>query len=474
MPSLRATLLSRVQNKTNKVFAVVERGISSRYFLWLVFVYFVLQALFFAVFVKFDIPPDENYHYTYIKLFAENFPSPFLSSQGDNFILREAVRNPFFLYHYLLSLPYFFVKGFSDAYIFLRIINVFLGVGSLALIVAIAKRMRLTPLVTNLGVFMTACTLMFAFLFGSINYDTLYVLLTLSSILLLLRLLEKLTMRDSLLLVNTLLAGSLVKINFLPQIFVIGIILLFRYRKKLRENFSSILSTYSKHKRVNIALLSIACLLSVLFVHRYVYNVVKYQTYAPDCARIQTIDYCRNSALYARNERVFGPNRPAPTHDALRYVSEWTSLMQNRSYGVFGDLRFLPNKAVGLWMDTFLVLGIVFTIRYWQRKDKVITTVLVICIFNVVILILENYRIYARSGILELAIHGRYLFAFLPLLYLIANHYIITNLRRPFLRFCFIVITVFIFALASMPTFLRKADSTWYASAADNAPFLLR
>ncbi|MBP7807619.1 hypothetical protein KA047_03940, partial [Candidatus Saccharibacteria bacterium] len=252
MVSKSATSLRRAQKKLSNVFTYIERGIASRYFLWFVFGYFILQALFFAIFVKFDIPPDENYHYTYIKLFADNFPSPFLSSQGDNFILREAVRNPFFLYHYILSLPYFFVRGFADAYVFLRIVNIFMGVGSLALIVAIARRLRLSPLVTNLSVFMTVCTLMFSFLFGSINYDTLYVLLTLSSILLLLRLLEKINMRDVLLLVNILLAGSLVKINFLPQVFIVGVVLLLKYRTNLRKSFSTMLSTYKTHKRMNI------------------------------------------------------------------------------------------------------------------------------------------------------------------------------------------------------------------------------
>ncbi len=474
MASTSATILSRAQRKLSRIFVFVEQVIASRYFLWFVFAYFVVQALFFAIFVKFDIPPDENYHYTYIKLFADNFPSPFLSNQGDNFILREAVRNPFFLYHYLLSLPYFFIRGFADAYVFLRIVNIFIGLGSLALVIAIAKRMRLSPLVTNLGVFMTVCTLMFSFLFGSINYDTLYILLTLSSLVLLLRLIEKITLRDTLLLVNVMLLGSMVKINFLPQILIVSLVLFLKYKGALRKSFSTMLSTFSTHKRLNILLLSAACLLSILFVHRYVYNVVKYQTYAPDCARIQTIDYCRKSALYARNERVFGVNRPAPTHDTLRSVSEWTALMQNRSFGVFGDLRFLPNKAVGLWMDAFLILGVAFTLRFWQRRDKVITTVLIVCLFNIVILILENYRIYARSGILELAIHGRYLFAFLPLLYLIATHYIMKNTRKPFLRFSFIIITVLVFALASMPTFIKKADANWYTSAAESIPFLQR
>ncbi len=472
MASTSATLLGRAQNKLGKVFAQVERIVASRYFLWLVFAYFAVQALFFAIFVHFDIPPDENYHYTYIKLFADNFPSPFLSNQGDNYILREAVRNPFFLYHYLLSIPYFFVKGFADAYVFLRIINIFFGLGSLALIVAIAKRMRLSAVVTNLGVFMTVCTLMFSFLFGSINYDTLYILLTLASILLLLRLIEKVTTYNVLLLINVLLAGSLVKINFLPQVFIVSLILLHNYRKHLSKSFSAMMRTYSSQKRMNMLLIGVACLLSILFVHRYAYNVVKYRTYAPDCARIQSVEYCRKSALYARNERVFGPNRPAPTHDTLRYISEWTALMQNRSYGVFGDLRFLPNKAIGLWMDAFLVLGIVVTVRYWQRRDTVLTSILVVCMFNVAILVLENYKIYARSGILELAIHGRYLFAFLPLLYLVATHYIMTNARKPLLRFCFIIITLVVFGLASMPTFLKKADKNWYSSVADNVPFL--
>ena len=101
--------------KVDRVSRLVLDVISSKWFLRLAFAWFILQAVYFAITVRYGLPPDENYHYSYVQLFAKHFPSPLLPDQNHYGIIIEAVRNPFFLYHYLLGLVYFFFKNLRIA-----------------------------------------------------------------------------------------------------------------------------------------------------------------------------------------------------------------------------------------------------------------------------------------------------------------------------------------------------------------------
>jgi len=417
----------------------------------------VLQAVFFAFTTRLGLPPDETYHLSYIKLFSENNFSPFLSNQEGYFSLGEAVRTPFFLYHYLLSFPY----SLSDNFVFMRLINVALGVGSLVLVALIAGELKVPKLVRNLSIFMAANTLMLVFLAGSVSYDNLFIVLSLSSILLAIRLFNKITATHLLLLVACLAAGSLVKINFLPLAAALMIILAVRYHQSYKSVWAAFQKTFAAHRRVNMALCVLVAFLSVLVLHRYGYNVVKYRTYAPACTQVQSLEQCRQHALFVRNETVLGRDHPKPDKDPFEYVYDWIPLIQDRTFGIYGHQDFTPIRIVRASIQILIVLAAAAVIRAWRKKDRLFSLLIGISLFYTFMLLLENYDIYTRSGRMGFVVHGRHMLAVLPVLYIIGNHYMLKVASNLYVKTGLVLMIIAIFAASSLPTYAIKANKTW-------------
>lgn len=437
--------------------------VSSTTFLRLTFLWFIIQAVYFAVSVRYGLPPDENYHYSYIQLFAQHFPSPFLPNQGSYNVLIESVHNPFFLYHYLLSLPYFLFKNFDNAYIILRLINVAMGVGSLYLIYKIAKLVKVSALVRNLTIFMLSSTLMFVFLAGAINYDNLAILLSLASVYLLLKLLKKITARELLFFPAALLGGLMVKITFLPLAFIVFVLLLGKYFRRLPAVYLAFKKSFSVGRKLNMALVVMVVLLGGLFIQRYASNIVTYGSYAPACQKVRSLEDCRKSDLFARNESVYAPGHKTATQNPLEYTLHWGKLMEQRTFGVYAHQRFSPDRLTTAWVSVMLIVSLVAFIKKWQARDHAISLLLFISLSYLLALLINNYFNYHNSGILQLAVHGRYAFAVLPLLYLIANHYTEKFFKNHILKASYVLATIIIFFISSLPTYLHKTTPDWHA-----------
>jgi hypothetical protein len=449
--------------------------LSSDTFLKITFAWFIIQAIYFAACIVFRLPPDETYHYNFIQLFAQHTPSPFLPDQGNFVRLSESVRNPFFIYHYLLSFPYLLIQGWDHAYLLLRGLNIGLGVGSLYFTYRIANLLKVSALVRNLSIFMLANTLMFVFLAGSINYDNLFILVSLATIFLFIKLYKQFSVTTTLLLVSCLLGGSMVKVNFLPIAFFVVIVLVARYFREVPKILSTFVPTFLKAKRLNSLILILITLLGGLFVQRYAANLVSYGTYAPSCEQVRSIEDCRKNSLFKRNEYVRGEGRKKATMNLPQYVVYWADLMKDRIYGVFtsGDRNIAPNKYAVLWLFLLAVAWIVAVIRLVSRKDGLLLLVLGVGVFYAVMLLHENYSIYQGTGRPSLALQGRYALVVLPLLYLVGNHYLEKLLKNVRLVALFAVVTIVLFALSSLPTFLRRSTPMWYQQYGVNANSLI-
>lgn len=446
---------------------LIIRFIASSWFLRLTFAWFIIQAVYFAITTRYGLPPDENYHLSYIQLFADNSPSPFLSGQGDYFILREAVRNPFFLYHYLLSFPYLIFKDLLEPTLVLRLINVGLGIASLYIIKKLAELIKVTPFVRNITIFMLSNTLMFVFLFGSVNYDNLFIFLSIAGVYVLLLIRRNLSAKRLLVFVAIILAGLLVKINFLPIAFILSMIAAFILIRSRVNIVDRLRKSFAKDRRLNIFLSLTILTLGILFTHRYVANAVRYQTFAPECQQVQTLDYCRKSALFVRNEQVFGDGRKDAPKGLLSYSVEWSRLMMQRTYGVYAHEKMSPNRFVASGIILVLIVGVISFIRLWRRNDTSINILLLVTSFYMLALFAENFRTYKSSGILQLAVHGRYAFAVLPFVYLILTNYTFKLLRNNVVRVLFVILLLALFALSSLPTYLRKSSPEWRTTSAD-------
>lgn len=439
--------------------------LSSKTFLYATLVLFALQAIYFAITIRLGVPPDEGYHLAYIKIFSDNLPSPVLPSHHEYSILRESVHNPFFLYHYLLAFPYKLISGFSNAYIVLRLLNVALGICSLLLVVKIADFIKISALARNLSVFMLVNTLMFTFLSAAINYDNLFVLLSLASFLLLLKLTRKIDARTILLLAVTLLAGVLTKINFLPVAFIVFAIFVFHYLKNVKKPpaflINSFHKTFSSAKKTNWALVVVLVFLSVLFVQRFVYNVVEYRSLAPSCSRLISIQECRQDPLFARNEYIH-ENKRKTDKNPLEYVRGWVPLIENRTFGIFAHKELGANKVVKFWSALILLAGAILLVAQWKKVNRETRFLLYMASFYAAAVLYENMQSYYAYGRFDFAIHGRYLFSVLPIIYLVWNQLIINRLKHPLLKVSYVGLSILIFFITCFPYFIHGSSSSWY------------
>lgn len=435
--------------------------LSSRAFFYISLVLFALQGIYFAFVIKLGIPPDETYHFTYIQYLAQIFPSPFPTHQNGFDILQGAVSNPFFIYHYLMAFPYKLMDGFSSAYIVLRLINVGLGLASLVLVARISGFLKISPLARNISIFMLVNTLMFTFIFSSISYDNLFIFLYLASLLLVLRLFKKKSLTDILLLLVCLAAGVLTKINFLPIGLVLLIVFIYKYFKSPIKSKREFIKLFNKSKRLNIFLAVLLVFLSVIFVQRYIFNEIRYGSFNPPCQKVRTLEECRGSALFARNEMIYSHPLKAK-ENIIEYSKDWVLLIENRTYGVFAQRYFDANNLAQYWVTFLLVLLVVLYFVYRKQISKEIKLVLIISLLYTAAVFIENFHTYHSTGRLTLAVHGRYILSALPIIYLVLNHLVIDKQKSKKLVLTYSLLTIAIFCLTAFPVFVTSATDVWF------------
>lgn len=438
----------------------MANAVASRTFRIAVFLWFVFQAAYMAISTRPGISPDETYHFSLIQLFAKNGWLPFIHSQTGFYQLGEVVHLPIFLYHYLLSLPYHLFSGSSHSLVILRLINIVFGVLSFYFVAKIADRLGATALVKNLSLFMLSNTLMFVFLAGMLNYDNLFILLSLMDFYFLLRLIEKFNFTYLLMLFIVSLANLLTVINAWPIVASVLVVLIFKYRSldiKFRRDILDPL-----HQTGNLLLLIPLILLSLLFVQRYVVNVVEYHSPIPACQKVNTPAQCEKNPIIQRDEAFNAAAPPSDLSSVTSYFGTWATWMRVRTFGIFGHKLTDATKLIDTWSFILLALFAIAIIRRLSPGDIKISVLLGISIFYGLVLYLDNYSAYRHTGVTGAAAQGRYLFPFLPLIYIIGNRYLLQIIRGRYLQPLYIAITLIVFITASLPSYLLETDNSWY------------
>jgi hypothetical protein len=442
----------------DSVSAQVLAGISSQTFTYVTFAYFVIQSTYMAINTPAYLPPDEKYHVNFISKFAHNGISPFLANKTDTYGLGEVRHNPFFLYHYLFGFIYRFIDSYSHAYTLLRFINIIFGILSLFVMCKIAKLFHVSVLIRNMALFILANTLMFVFISAAVSYDNLYNLLALTSIYLTIKIYKEFTGKDFLLLVITLLAGLLIKIGFLPLTLAIGLVLIFRYWRTPLIFIAWIASAVKTRKMwLPLALFIV---IGVLFASTFAANLVKYRSFQPACERILTVSQCEINPVYRRDKTLAASPIPRTVSGAA-YLLKWSEVMTARTYGVFAH-RTIP--ATGNVVRVIEVLGaiaILTTARYIRKKDTLFLVALFLSGCYVFALLVNNHGSYVRTGYVDLAVQGRYLFAVLPILYLISLHFGMKIFKTNFQKALVCLFLALYFALNCFPTYLHGRNDAW-------------
>lgn len=472
--------------KTGPLISKILIVLNSKRFFWAIVGLLVLQAIWIALTARYPMAFDEDVWLGSIKLYAERL-SPFWSEQpagGDAF--GAIVRDPSYLYHYLMSFPYRLFLAITDSQtwtvLLLRGINIGLFAWGLTLYRRLLLKTEASQALVNFCLLVFVLVPIVPQLAGQINWDNLILPLTALTLLWAIKLeasfkarqLDTLTLLQ---LVALLLFASLVKFAFLPVAAATTAYLLFRawrVYKRPTGLFRAIKTGFSKLSGWTAYLLITFLLLGFgLFAERYGYNLAKYHTPVPDCGQVLSYDHCKQFGPWIRDYN-YAAAKPADfSPNPITYSGDWLHGMWFRSFfAVAGpDNGFQTRYPFLLPGLTAVVLAALSVVAFclsaravWRRYNSATLWLLVtVVLFHVSLLWLEEFGMYAKAG-QPVAINGRYLLPIMPLI-LILSALSVSQLlgqhRRLKLALASIAIAGFLWGGGAV-TYILRSNDAWY------------
>lgn len=429
----------------------------------LVYLYFFIFTLFFAVSIKFGIAPDETHHYNSIQYYANNSLDPALDRQDSDFALGSIVTDVSYLYYYLMSFIYRLAETVNvDTVLALKFVNILLGIGSLVCLNYIAKTLKITKKVRLAAIFLIASIPMFMFISASINYDNLVIFMSVLAVAITLSLREKFTLAKIMGLLAIVFLGPIVKKAFLAVSVVIGAYILYSLFKNRSEATNQIKNLYIKNK-AKLCVFGLILLIPVLmFSVKYGSNIINYKSTEPKCDKVLTHQQCLENPIYERTDNYNKQTVTKQPTSEDKYLVAWINLMVSRTYGIFGHKNFEHVSAVAALTVIAAYMLIIFFFRKISFKSFKSTIIPVLFFFYMAALIYTNYKSYVKRGDISLAVQGRYaLPVLLPFILFVISLYNST-LRKKTYQYSLIALII-IFSIVSGPLYILKGiDPTWF------------
>lgn len=454
----------------------MKQFLESKKFWYGVLGFFALQATWLALTARYPMAFDENFHYGLIKLHAEQWLPWFAHQPSGAAEFGSVVRDPSYLYHFLLSLPYRLLSHLGDttAILALRFLNIGFFLGGLVLMRRVLLRLHVSQAFTNVSLAMLTLIPVVPFLAATINYDNLFVPIFAAALLLSFTVFDefargKVPAAQLLVLLSLLLLGCLVKYPFLPVALVLGLSVLWRaWRtkmlhakgwRKLSNNFMSL----SRLSQIALAALIVTSI--GLFFERYGMNLVHYHTPVPSCNIVLDNSSCGSYGPWARDNQLAAQKDPDWTGSILDFSWSWLYGMWYRLFfAISWDYKTqqpLPVISFGaVMLAALLVLG---TFWRWRRLVASPAQKLIVILLLVYggILFLDNLEAYFRTG-WPVAINGRYWVPFLPLVFALGGLAWSGLLRSKAKEWAAVaVLVIFLVQGGGAGTFIIRNDNNW-------------
>lgn len=389
---------------------------------------FASVSLYLAVSKDFPGVFDEAYHFALIDFYSGKL-SPFIASQPYELsIVGDATRMSSYLSHYLLGFFQWIVKFFiHDTFtqvVLLRIVNVTIVISALVLFRIFLVRLTKSRLVADVSIALYCLIPVTTQLASTINYDNWILLCVALSILLAQKIFEDISSSHTVpldklvIFISVLGFSSLIKFTFLPIAVTLAfgvftaILTALLFRDKTRAKFIRF-----SHRQMLLPL----CLLLVasgLMMERYGYNLLKYNSFQPDCSVVQSTELCMNYGPWARN---YGLALSAQQEEfdvrSLQgyFVNLWLPIStQGLSY--FGANDTMTSLSRIVHSVVSVVVGILSlgmgTYLLKARKHTMQVAIYAASFVYILVLLVYNYTEYTQLH-QPIAIQGRYL---LPLM----------------------------------------------------------
>lgn len=448
-----------------KVLDPAYQFLGSNTFFIILLSWFVVQTVYMALTTDFRIPPDERWHFQFIQLYAESGLLPFLQDQTGYYSLGDVTREAGYLYHYLLSFPYRALESFEIKTIVnvLRLFSVAFGAVSLLMVRKIGRIMGIPYAVTNISIFMLTGTMMFIFLFASLNYQTLLILVSLIAFYLLLKLSKEFKLITLLLLLVMTLLGAMIKYTFLPLALIITVLVLVETFLNRDKVFKKVKKEWLSKRVVFLPIVLIVLVLGGLFIERYVLNQIVFEDFKPSCDIIHTVEQCEKYPIYARAQN-YPENTEVSNIPSPYFVARYAEAMRDRSFRITAHKTLHTTSLVATGTTLLAGLMLLAVIRKYQFKNsKILTYAITVSSFYLLVLLLTNYYLaYSQSGQFGIALQGRYAFPVLPIIYLAGNYYVFKLLQKKWLILLYIIMTVALLFPAVLPHYITGTDSEWH------------
>jgi hypothetical protein len=298
------------------------------------------------------------------------------------------------------------------------------------------------------------------------------------------------------------LAGSLIKITFLPLILVLNLLLVLtelKNVKKLPEEIRRQLRTFSSRNWLASLVLVIALGLNLQL---YAGNYLRYGAPNPGMSQVTSTEFAMKHHLDARgiifNQYKEGkisymdaliltgeikhPGDKADTFyllmnyeklksnpqlwlSPLNYIKFWFQVMVATIFGIRGHLgMFKPDQYL---IPVYVVMALAFAgfILRWRPRLSGwwAPSLAVVAIFYAGFLVYEvNYEAYRNYGEPSLTVYGRYLFVVMSPVYVLLCHYLLQLFRSELIRTTLALATAMMFIAYDFPWFLMHATAEWY------------
>lgn len=460
--------------------AIFTRFLASDNFFYGTLTLFILQALWFAFTAKYPMAFDENYHFGLIKLHAQQW-LPFFTHQPPNAgIYGSVVRDPSYLYHYLMSFPYRLISLITAnqiaQVITLRILNIAMAAGSFVLFRKLLGRLGASRALSHTVLILFCLIPIVPFLAAHINYDNLFILFTVLGLLVAFDWLDDLAANHLSVirmagLTWILLAGSLVKYPFLPiavELGAMGLWQLWKRRAHLPALWHSFMSDARRQPIWLLTALTVGTLIiSGLFAERYVVNLVKYHSPSPDCSKVLDVNTCLQYSPWARNYTFAQqmPSGDSPSKTA--YPLQWVEGMWQRSFFAISD-TYETGSPLPIPGGTSAVIGFVGALLFlWYfrrilRGNVYRQTALLVLAGYTLALFIQTFEGYMETGV-PIAVNGRYLVPFMPIMFLFIGLAFRESWRHHALvkPVAALVVILLLLQGGGVMTFIVESDESW-------------
>lgn len=470
---------------STRIYNSLYKAVSSKYFFWFVVALFVLQAGWIAVSSFFPQAYDEFFHFNKV-VFYSNHLLPFFQQQPfSSFTMGDLTRDPSYLYHYLMAIPYRFIHHFTSdvslTVLWLRFINIAIFAGALLAFRKVLSFTRASAATINISLLALTLLPLVPYLASQLNYDSLMFLMTSLSLLATLKLVTGIKNDNKLKFVPLCqfiifgALGSITKYSFLPILLAQTIFISVYVYKFIRKNQKGAWPLFVKSWQatspwLRVALVGLVLLSAGLFIERYGYNTAKYHTPTPSCNRVLSIKACSYYPPWERNyELSLDPHPPISTHQINRFVKKWVQINVNGLFTIVDPWTTdLAHPVTILIYCSLLIFFIgLILLAYYRRQILYGNTavVLFVSVSFVYLLVLgmNNYADFTRLGA-PIGIQGRYLLPLLPLwIVLIAQAYAQALRGKPKSTLILAVLLVIMTLQGTGSiTYILRTNNSWY------------